>query len=73
MDTITSVMIHRRLKERAYKDLQNNNVGIFGINRILKPWKNIYTGEITITNPRGKKEVWIQDEKSIFPKYKRIK
>lgn len=60
-------------KRKAYRDLQENHVGIFGISKCLQPSRNVYTGEITITNPNGRKEVWTEERGFVGAKYKRVK
>ena len=60
-------------RERVYRRLSNDSLGLSGIPGCLKPQKNIWTGEITITNPKGQKEVWKEENTLIGKKYKRLR
>ena len=60
-------------RESAYCKLMNNQLGLSGIPGCLKPQKDIWTGEITITNPKGQKEVWKEENTLIGKSYKRKK
>ena len=59
-------------RERAYRDLQNGYVGPYGMHRSLKPQKDLWTGEITITNPKGQKEVWKEENGLFTTRYIRV-
>ena len=60
-------------RESAYRKLINDRLGLSGIPKCLKPQKNIWTGEITITNPKGHMEVWKEENSLVGKKYKRIR
>ncbi len=46
----------KKRKEKAYADLQRGYAPLTGIDRSLNPHYDLYTGEIEITTPSGKKE-----------------
>lgn len=69
----TAAVIMDDDRETAYHRLSNDWLGLSGIPRCLKPQKYIWTGEITITNPKGQKEVWKENNTLIGKRYKRVK
>ena len=69
----TAAIILSDDRERAYRKLSDNRLGLSGIPKCLKPQKNIWTGEITILNPKGQKEVWKEENSLVGKKYKRIR
>ena len=58
-------------KERAYKKLEDGSASTIDIS--LKPKKNILTGEIEITTPDGKKEVYKEERSLTGRKYKKVR
>ncbi len=73
--SFTTRLAARRCREKqAYKDLQENRTGLFGIDKSLKPRYNLWDGTTEIINPHTKKrEVYKQESGFFGVKYKRVK
>ena len=69
--TKDAVLYKNWRKERAYKKLEDGSAS--AIDSSLKPKRNILTGEIEITTPDGKKEVYKEERSLTGRKYKKVK